>query len=121
MKFCWNLQKHNISSKNSIILWGRGFTHTYQFFTISVLDISVPLYPGPDKKTDIVEPICPLINGDIGFNFIGSFKKNNIVEPICPFINGLIGLVYIRTVKVEPIYIPFIIGQITLNIYQFYC
>jgi hypothetical protein len=51
------------------------------------LDISSPIYPGPDNKTDIVQPICPFINGYIGFNYIGTV----IVEPIFPFINGHIG------------------------------
>ena len=38
-------------------------------------------------KTDIVERISPIINGQIGFGYI----ITDIVESISPFINGHIG------------------------------
>jgi hypothetical protein len=59
---------------------------------ISVLGISVTR-PDNDKpffsyKTDIVEPICPIINGYI---LVLDISVPIYPKPIYPFINGLIG------------------------------
>jgi hypothetical protein len=79
------------------------------FYYIGFGHIGTDKAKGPDNKTDIVEPICPFINGYIGFNYISRrtrFQisyKNDIEEPKSPLTNRLIGFGYIGTNIVEPI------------------